>query len=158
MQLIRPDTRIDFVQYTKVCAVLSVTALVIVLTAMVLRGFNWGIEFAGGTVIEVRIPPEAGDVDEGTLRDAVQGLGYEGAVVTSIGAPADRDYSISLKESQAEDRDLSVKVGKALNDTLGTPVEIRSVESIGPRVGSTFWPTRMSPKCPTMNFRWPAIA
>ena len=102
---------------------------------MVFRGFNLGIEFAGGTVVELRVPVEAGAVDEGALRSAMENAGYGGTVVTRIGAPEERDFSVSLKRSQAEERDLSVNVERLLNQALGSQVEVRRVESIGPRVG-----------------------
>ena len=136
MELVRPDIRIDFVSQLRLCAALSLAALLVSVGLMLFRGFNLGIEFAGGTVIELRIPAAAGAVGEGALRSAMEGAGYEGTVVTRIGTPEERDFSVSLKRSQAEERDLSVNVESLLNQALGTEVEVRRVESIGPRVGS----------------------
>ncbi len=135
MQIVRPDTRIDFVKQGGVCAVLSIGLIVASLVLMVVRGFNFGIDFAGGTVIQVQVPEQAGPVDEGTMRDAMAEAGFPNAQIVRLGPEADRSFRLSIKLSQEQRRDLSIEVLDGLSSKLGVEVVPQRIESIGPRVG-----------------------
>ncbi len=67
-QLISPDTRIDFVGQARLMAIVSAVLVSATLVLMATRGFNWGIDFAGGTVLQLQVAEEAGVIDEGNLR------------------------------------------------------------------------------------------
>jgi preprotein translocase subunit SecF len=135
MQIIRPDTRIDFVKRGGVCAVVSIGLIVASLVLMVVRGFNFGIDFAGGTVIQVQVPEQAGPVDEGTLREAMAEVGFPNAQIVRLGPEADRSFRLNIKLSQEQRRDLSIEVLDGLSSKLGVEVVPQRIESIGPRVG-----------------------
>jgi preprotein translocase subunit SecF len=115
---------------------LSVTIIVLSLASIVMKGFNFSIDFEGGTVLEVQVPAAAGEVDEQRLREVLAKLGQPDATIVRLGAPEDREFRISMRGSQEEDRNLSVTLLKGLNDALATEVVAKSVESVGPRVGS----------------------
>ncbi len=139
MQLISPDTKIDFVSQSRLFAWLSLAAIVVAITVMVVVDINWGIDFAGGSVVEVRVPEVAGDVDEGVVRRAVAGAGFEGATVTRLSDPTDaasrRDFAVQIKESREERPELGSQITGAISAAVGAEVEMRRLESIGPRVG-----------------------
>jgi preprotein translocase subunit SecF len=61
-------------------------------------------------------------------------LGHGDAAIVRIG-PEERSYRISLLGSQEENRDLSVQVVKGLDENLGAAVTVKTIDSIGPRVG-----------------------
>jgi preprotein translocase subunit SecF len=136
MQLIPPDTRIDFLGQARVCATASAVAVAISIVLMLTRGFVLGIDFAGGTILQVRVPADAAAVDEGRIRSIVSEAGQPKAVVVRFGPEADRAFLISLPVSEAEQRNLSLGLVQSLSESLGATLELQRVESVGPRVGA----------------------
>ncbi|MFI5315517.1 MAG: protein translocase subunit SecF [Myxococcota bacterium] len=135
MELFKAKTHIDFVRSMPLMVMLSLAVIAASLLSIAVKGFNFSIDFVGGTVIDAAIPAAGGDVDEARLRGILEKLGQADATIVRLGDPADREFRISLRGSQEEDRDLSVRILKGLNDELGTEVVSKSVESVGPRVG-----------------------
>jgi preprotein translocase subunit SecF len=133
MQIVPPDTRINFVGQIPLWVAISTASVVASLGLIFARGLNLGLEFTGGTVLEVRAAGEQA-VEEGVLRQALADTDYRDATITRVGEADARDFRISLGLSQSEDRDLSLKVEQALEKHLGTEIEMRRNESIGPRV------------------------
>ncbi len=85
MELIRPDVNFDFIGKAPICAAISLGLVLISLALMVRPGFSWGIDFVGGTVIEVDVPEDLGDVDEGRVRGVLSRLGFPDAVIVRLG-------------------------------------------------------------------------
>ncbi len=137
MELIRPGTTIDFVGQSRLLAIVSLALVAASLVLMLAIGFNLGIDFAGGTVIQVQIPEAAGQVEEGRVRGSIADLGYADATVVRFGAAADRAFRISVPVSMEDNRNLSVEVINGLSQSLGAAIDSSTtrVESIGPRVG-----------------------
>jgi len=135
MELFKTKTHIDFVRQMPFMVAFSVAIIVLSLVSFAVKGFNFSIDFVGGTVIEAQVPAGAGDVDEHRLRDILQKLGQPDATIVRLGAPEEREFRISLRGSQEEDQNLSATILKGLNENLGTEIVAKSVESVGPRVG-----------------------
>lgn len=135
MELIPANTRIDFVGRSKFFVALSVAVVSLSLVLMLVRGFNLGIDFSGGTVIEIRTPEGIAAVDEGRLRAAVREAGYPDAGIVRLGAAEERTLRISLKEHTEKVRDLTPTLVAAIDANLGAAVEVMKVDSIGARVG-----------------------
>jgi len=81
---------------------------------------------------------------EGRLREAMSKLGHGDAAIVRAGPPEERTYRISMLGSQEENRDLSVQVVNGLGENLGVELKVKTIDSIGPRVGkelrsSAFW-------------------
>jgi preprotein translocase subunit SecF len=129
MELFRTKTHIDFVKAMPLMVVFSLIVIVGALVCIAVKGFNFSIDFAGGTVIEAQVPASAGDVDEQRLREIMEKLGQPDAVIVRLGDPEDREFRISLRGSQETDRDLSLRILKGINEALGTEVVAKSVES-----------------------------
>ena len=135
MELFKTKTHIDFVRQMPFMVAFSVAIIVLSLVSFAVKGFNFSIDFVGGTVIEAQVPAGAGDVDEHRLRDILRKLGQPDATIVRLGAPEEREFRISLRGSQEEDQNLSATILKGLNENLGTEIVAKSVESVGPRVG-----------------------
>ncbi|HTO70408.1 MAG TPA: protein translocase subunit SecF [Myxococcota bacterium] len=136
MELFKAKTHIDFVRSMPFMVALSVAVIAASLLSIAVRGFNFSIDFVGGTVIDVQVPANAtGTVDEGRMRTILDKLNQHDATIVRLGALDDREFRISLRGSQEEDRDLSVNILKAMNQDFGTEVVTKSVDSVGPRVG-----------------------
>jgi len=136
MEFFKTATRIDFVGKNRIMVTISAILCAVCLVSMVTRGFNFGIDFAGGTVVEFQAPEALGPIDEGKVRAALSGTEYADASVVRVGPPEDRTFRVSLTKSQEENRNLSVDLVKELGAKLGGDVTMRSSESIGPRVGA----------------------
>ena len=135
MQLIPTDTKIDFMGQARVAGIASAVIVVVFLGLILVRGFNLGIEFAGGTLIQIQVPEGAGDVDEGVLRSAMSASGFPGAAIVRFGALDQREFRITVRKSEEERSEISIAIVDGLNHELGTEVVVQKIESIGPRVG-----------------------
>ncbi len=135
MEFFSTRLNVDFIRWMRPMVIFSITAIVLSVALIATKGFNFGIDFVGGTLIEVQIPEAAGPVDEGRLRDIMRVLGHGDASIVRAGPLEERTYRISLLGSQEENRDLSVQVVNGLNENLGAEVLVKTIDSIGPRVG-----------------------
>jgi preprotein translocase subunit SecF len=103
MQLIPANTNIDFVGKMRFCSILSAAALGISILGWALLGFNLGIDFKGGTQLQIVVPEGAqGNVDEGRMRDAFARAGYSDAEVTRFGEAERRAFLVRLSSSEAD--------------------------------------------------------
>ncbi len=139
MQLIPADTKIDFMGQARLLTMVSAGMVLLAVVLMLVRGFNLGIDFKGGTVLQVQVPEEAGPVDEARIRSAVSAVevpGASDAVIVRFGPAEDRSFLISLPTSQEEaGKEMPILILRGLERALGVEVEDQRIESIGARVG-----------------------
>ena len=95
IELVKPGTHIDFLGARRICAMASVALIVIGIAAIPLRGFRTGIDFAGGTELQIRFTGD-GAVDEGSIRDILGDLDIQGAAVVRYGAGDTREFLVKL--------------------------------------------------------------
>jgi preprotein translocase subunit SecF len=133
MQIIRPDTNINFVGRRKIAAIVSVALIVIGLASLVVRGGpNYGIDFAGGTVVQV-IFTEA--TSAAAIRASLDDLKLRGIAVQQFGDEAN-EFLIRIQETSEELEGLSRNIALALQSSYGeSGVEVRRSEMVGPQVG-----------------------
>ena len=120
---------INFLGVRRIAVIVSTLLVIISLASLAIRGLNLGVDFTGGSVIEVGYP-ETADVDN--IRIMLEKAGYE-ASVQSFGS--DKDVLIRLPATdEGSKSDISQKVLKVLQGE--TPnVEMRRVEFVGPQIG-----------------------
>lgn len=125
---------IDFMRYRYPALILSAAVLTLCLLLVMFRGFNFGLDFTGGTVVEVgyQTPAELSEI-----RAALDGAGFSGATVQHFGSRQDVLIRLAPLEGdeEAESALLSEQVFRALNAASADPVELRRVEFVGPQVG-----------------------
>ena len=80
-------TKIDFVGKARLFGAISALAMLASAVGIFWPGFRYGTDFAGGTAVEVRIGETSREVDEGALRGAITGLGFESATITRVSDP-----------------------------------------------------------------------
>lgn len=95
------------------------------------KGINWGLDFTGGTVIEVGFAENA---DLTQVRAILAESGYPDAVVQYFGSSQDVAIRISPREGVEQSR-ISNEILAAISQTSETPVEMRRIEFVGPSVG-----------------------
>jgi len=132
MQLIRPDTHVDFVGKRKIAMAISGLLLLISVGLLAAKGLNFGIDFTGGTLVEVKFQkaPDIADV-----RKNLTPAGYGQAIIQEFGSP--EEIMIRVQNAGGEKSSvISTAILDALSKGFGADdVEMRRVEFVGPQVG-----------------------
>ncbi|MCK4502938.1 MAG: protein translocase subunit SecF [Desulfuromonadales bacterium] len=133
MQLIKPDINLDFVGKRKVALIVSVVLILIGMASLLVKGGpNYGIDFAGGTLVQVQF---AQPTDAAAIKKAMSGLELGTPVVQSFG-DNQNEFLIRVEQASGELKGLSVQIQGALEQTYAKgDVDIRRVEMVGPQVG-----------------------
>ena len=133
MQIIKPDTKIDFVGKRKLAVIISAVLILIGLASLVVKGGpNYGIDFAGGTLVQVLF--EEG-TDATAIKGSLEGLDLGSMSVQQFG-DNDNEFLIRVENSSGELKGLSKQISDALQTQYGVGnVDIRRVEMVGPQVG-----------------------
>jgi len=133
MQLIKPDINIDFVGKRKIALFVSIALILVGFASLVIKGGpNYGIDFAGGTLVQVQF---AQPTDASAIKKAMQGIELGSVVVQRFG-DNQNEFLIRVEQSTTELQGLSVQIQNALGETYEKgDVDIRRVEMVGPQVG-----------------------
>ena len=119
---------IPFMKWRWVAIALSGLAIVTAVASLSLQQLNWGLDFTGGTLIEVAYSDSA---DLSSIRSVLAEEGYEGAVVVSFGT--DRDVLVRLPDGYSDEQG-ALMVDK-LRSSSDMAIELRRIEFVGPQVG-----------------------
>jgi len=132
MRILKQKTNIDFMRVGNAAVALSVALIVASIILLFLRGLNFGLDFTGGTLIEVSYPeaPRVSDV-----RANLASAGHGDAVVQTFGAANEIVVRIPPRDSEKSDAELSTEVLRALQQGVEGEVQMRRVEFVGPQVG-----------------------
>lgn len=123
--------QIDFMGARKIATIISVTLLVISLGSLIINKLNVGIDFTGGSVIEIGYP---NSVDLVPIRQALEEGGYSDAIVQHFGSA--KEVLIRLAPRKGQDKaEVSSQVIEILRETSGAQIDIRRVDFVGPQVG-----------------------
>jgi preprotein translocase subunit SecF len=132
MELIRPDTHIDFLGKRKIAMGISGILVAASIILIIIKGLNFGIDFTGGTEVETRFAqaPAISDV-----RNALAPKGFGNATIQQYGSPKEIMIRVQNRDG-SKSSVISNEVLDALSAKFGAhQVEMRSVEYIGPQVG-----------------------
>ena len=134
MELIRPGINIDLVGKMRIACWASLVVIIISVLSLVFHGGpKLGIDFAGGTQIQVKFSQEA--TADG-IRDSLRSMGLGNNVIQRFGHRDNNEFLIKTERSSSELEGLSDKITEALGATYGKEnVDIRRVEVVGPKVG-----------------------
>jgi preprotein translocase subunit SecF len=124
-------THINFIGNRKIAMTFSGILMVIAIISLSVRGLHMGIDFTGGTLIEVGYQQAA---DLTALRKTLDESGFANATVQNFGSTKDVLIRLKLQEGVSS-ADLSTKVLEAINKNTATPASLRRVEFVGPQVG-----------------------
>lgn len=119
---------IDFMGQRKVALVFSTILLVVSIGSLATKQLNWGLDFTGGTLVEVHYSETA---DLTAIRKALDTEGYAGAIVVSFGT--DKDVLIRLPKGYSDSEGAELLAG--LQRAYSGNVELRRIEFVGPQVG-----------------------
>ncbi len=138
-ELVRPGTNIDFIGKRRACAALSLFMLLASFVASQTNGVKLGIDFAGGTEIQLKFEPDA-VVSEGPIREIVGAVeNIDDPSVVRYGEADENEFLVKFKGGikggdASVGKDKVETVEKALAAGIG-PLNIQRVDFVGPRVG-----------------------
>ena len=133
LRIVPDDTKFDFMRFRRVSFPISAVLSILAIALYFFHGLNFGIDFRGGTLMEVRT--KAGPADLARMRSTIGGLGLGEFQLQQFGSPQDVLIRISQQAGGEGAQQAAVeKVRQALNQIYGNDVEYRRVEVVGPRV------------------------
>jgi len=133
MQLIKSGINIDFIGKHNICFVLSIVLILLSVGSLIIhKGPNYGIDFVGGTLIQVKFSDQ---VPIGKIRSGLTNIGFNNASVQDFGNDQDHEFLIRTSNLEMTTKGLSQSVSEAIKTSTGLTPEIRRVEMVGPQVG-----------------------
>jgi preprotein translocase subunit SecF len=126
------EANINFLGHRRLAVAVSVVVILASLFFLAVRGLNFGIDFTGGTLVEVGYP-QAVDLDP--IRQQLAGSGFERASVQYFGTSRDVLIRLPPQPAGSDEAALSNEVLRALASGGPPGVELRRVEFVGPAVG-----------------------
>ncbi len=131
MQILKKTTNLNFMGQRKLASMASAVLLLIAIGSLAIQGLALGIDFKGGTLIEIGYPESA---DLAQVRSALEQSGFGDATVQHFGTSRDVLVRIAPREGVSS-ADLSTQVLNGLRASGGAGLDLRRVEFVGPQIG-----------------------
>jgi preprotein translocase subunit SecF len=131
LRIVPDDTKFDFMRFRRVSFPASAILSVLAIVAYFTFGLNFGIDFVGGTLIEVQV--KSGPADLGAMRTTLNRLELGDVQLQQFGSPSDVVIRIP---SQAGGEEAQQQALAKVRGALGGDIDYRRVEVVGPRVST----------------------
>ncbi len=122
---------INFVSKFKKANIASIVIFFLSILFISFKGLNYGIDFKGGTLIELRTE---NSVNASSIRDTLKSMNLGDVNVKKFGK--DGDYLIKVEQKKITNKNLIPEIKKTLTDNLNSEIDFRRVENVGPKVSS----------------------
>jgi preprotein translocase subunit SecF len=129
MFTLRPSKEIDFMGKKTIALTISLVFVFLSILLLIIKGPNYGIDFIGGTIIDIRFEK---DIPLDSLRMVLDSIGLKDAIIQPSGK---NEYLIRTKASSEALKGIRQALEGKLVETLKEKFEIRQVEMVGPKVG-----------------------
>jgi preprotein translocase subunit SecF len=133
LRIVPDDTKFDFMRFRRISFPASALLSMLAMFLYFYHGLNFGIDFVGGTLMEVQA--KGGPANLSQMRTTLNGLGLGEVQLQQFGAPT--DVLLRLPQQPGGDAAQQAAVTK-VRQSLGDSVEYRRVEVVGPRVSTEF--------------------
>ena len=134
MEIFRVKKDIPFMRFRRISAIISISTFVLAISFLSLKGLNLGVDFTGGTIMEVKYAEQA---NIQSIRDTLATIDLQDAQVQNFGTVRDVLIRLPLR-SDLSIADLSEKVLASLKEK-NDAVEIMRVESVGAQIGEELY-------------------
>ena len=134
MEIFKIKKDIPFMSYGRLTTTISLVTFLFAVFFLATKGLNFGVDFTGGTVVEISYPQSADIVK---IRQAMDGIGFKDATVQNFGSSHDVMIRLPLKKGVTSAQ-LSEQVLTALKKD-DSRVEVRRVETVGGQVGQELY-------------------
>ncbi len=131
LRLIPDDTKFDFMRFRRISFPLSAIASILAMVLYFTHGLNFGIDFVGGTLLEVQTKAEVADLAR--MRNTLGGLGLGEVQLQQFGTP--RDVLIRVSQQPGGEQAQQAALGK-IKEALGDEVIYRQEAVVGPRIST----------------------
>jgi preprotein translocase subunit SecF len=131
LRIVPDDTKFDFMRFRRISFPISALLSIAAIALFFFHGLNFGIDFVGGTLMEVQT--KAGPADLAKMRSTIGGLKLGDFQLQEFGAP--NDVLIRISEQPGGDEAQQAAVQK-VREALGDEVDYRRVEVVGPSVST----------------------
>ncbi len=133
MELIKPGVNVDFVKYMKYAMAFSAILILMGIGSMIYHGgFNLGIDFAGGSIIQVKFSKI---VSADQIRESLKSTKLGNSTIQQFGK---NEFLIRTNESFNDQKMLAANAEQPLTAAFGKDYEIRRVEVVGAKVSADF--------------------
>ena len=122
---------INFVSSFKKANIISITVFIISILFILFKGLNYGIDFKGGTLIELRTDTST---KASSIRNSLNSMNLGDINVKKFGR--DGDYLIKVEQKNIKNSDLIPSIKKKLKNNLNSEIDFRRVENVGPKVSA----------------------
>ena len=123
---------IKFSDYYKKLNLVSASLIILSILVLLFKGLNLGIDFKGGTLIEIR--PGNSRVDISEIRQSFMKMNLGDVNVKKFGK--ENDYLVKIEAKKSNDEIFIQTINKKLSSDLGSEINFRRVENVGPKVSS----------------------
>ncbi|OIQ25711.1 protein translocase subunit SecF [uncultured Vibrio sp.] len=130
-QILKAEKTIDFMRWSKAAFVFSLFMIGAAIFTLSTKWLNWGLDFTGGTLIEVGFEQPANLED---IRSALEAEGFGDATVQNFGSAREVMVRLRPRDGVANET-LGNQILDAIKDGTGESVEMRRIEFVGPNVG-----------------------
>src|SRR5436309_2220995 len=131
LRIVPDDTKFDFMRFRRISFPTSALLSILAIFLYFFHGLNFGIDFIGGTLLEVQ--QKAGPADLARMRSILGGLGLGDVQLQQFGGPS--DVLIRIAQQPGGDAAQQAAIAK-VREALGNEVDYRRVEVVGPRVST----------------------
>ncbi len=121
-----------FNKYYKSANVLSLILIIISVIFLIFKGLNYGVDFKGGTLIELRVHDK--NISISNVRDSFNSLNLNGVNVKKFGNQT--DYIVKFQNTDVKNPDFVNEIKNNLKNSSGYDFSFRRVENVGPKVSS----------------------
>ena len=122
---------INFVSQFKKANIISIILFTLSIILVFFKGLNYGIDFKGGTLIELRTEKS---IKASSIRDTLSSMNLGDVNVKKFGK--DGDYLIKVEQKESNNNELIPEIKKKLIDNLNAEIDFRRVENVGPKVSA----------------------
>ena len=126
------NNKINFSTYFKTANILSLIAVLVSILFLFLKGLNYGVDFKGGTLLEIRI--ENKNIQIQDIRSALNIQELGDVNVKQFGKEG--DFLIKFEKNANENKKFISELKNIISQKIGSDVNFRRVESVGPKVSS----------------------
>ena len=126
------DKDIEFSKFYKKMNILSFILICLSILVLLIKGLNFGVDFKGGTLIEIRT--ENAKIDISEIRQSLLKMELGDVTVKKFGKK--NDYLVKIEMSNTNDMNFIKSINSQLSSDLGSVVNFRRVENVGPKVSS----------------------
>ena len=124
-------SNINFVSKFKKANTISIIIFILSILLISFKGLNYGIDFKGGTLIELRAE---NNINVSAIRDTLNTMNLGDINVKKFGN--DSDFLIKVEQKNSNDNNLIPEIKKKLTESLNSKIDFRRVENVGPKVSA----------------------